>query len=135
MKVCIFQVSDLVEQIGWGRYHWKVVIGMGMMSFADAAEIWIISLISKDLVCEWGINSLQVSMEQLNSVVIKLFTYVRLYVTTLLTKRTAAQNEDALSYLRVRRLYYLAVVSVTTIIITKTFRRHSYRDWCSLLFL
>ena len=30
--------------------------------------------------------------------------------TILLTKTTAARNEDALSYLRVRGLYFLAVV-------------------------
>ena len=35
--------------------------------------------------------------------------------TTPLTKTTAAQNEDTLSYLRVRGLYYLAVVFVATI--------------------
>ena len=33
----------------------------------------------------------------------------------ILTKTTAAQYEDALSYLRVRGLYHLAVVFVTTI--------------------
>ena len=35
----------------------------------------------------------------------------------LLTKATAAQNEDALSYNSVRGLYYLAVVFVRSIII------------------
>ena len=35
--------------------------------------------------------------------------------TILLIKTTAAQNEDVLSYLRVRGLYYLAVVFVATI--------------------
>ena len=33
-----------------------------------------------------------------------------IYVTTILTKTTAAQNEDALSYHRVRGIYFLAVV-------------------------
>ena len=36
---------------------------------------------------------------------------------TLLTKTTAAQNEDALSYPRVRGLYFQAVVFVATIYI------------------
>ena len=40
----------------------------------------------------------------------------RANITILLTKATAAQNEDALSYLRVRGLYYLAVVFVATIL-------------------
>ena len=35
--------------------------------------------------------------------------------TILLTKTTAAQNKDALSYLKVRVLYYLVVVFVATI--------------------
>ena len=38
----------------------------------------------------------------------------RVYIT-LLTKATAAQNEVALSYHRVRGLYFLAVVFVATI--------------------
>ena len=40
-------VSECIEQIGYGRYHWKVVATMGMMSAADSAEIWIIGLISR----------------------------------------------------------------------------------------
>ena len=36
----------------------------------------------------------------------------------LLTKTTAAQNEDVLSYARVRGLYYLAVVFMATIIVS-----------------
>ena len=35
----------------------------------------------------------------------------------LLTKATAVQNEVALSYHRVRRLYFVAVVFMTTIIV------------------
>ena len=38
-----------------------------------------------------------------------------LEITTLLTKTTAAQNEDALSYYRVRGLYFQAVVFVAAI--------------------
>ena len=38
--------------------------------------------------------------------------------TILLTKTTAVRNEDALSYLKVRGLYYLAVVFVATIYVT-----------------
>ena len=39
-----------------------------------------------------------------------------LFLTILLTKTTAAQNEDALSYHKVRGLYFLAVISVATIV-------------------
>ena len=47
-----------------------------------------------------------------NTVVI----YNNNYNTILLTKTTAAQNEDALSYHRVRGLYCQAVVFVATIL-------------------
>ena len=40
--------------------------------------------------------------------------------TILLTKTTAAQNEDALSYHRVRGLYFQAVVFVATIEASRT---------------
>ena len=40
--------------------------------------------------------------------------------TILLTKITAPQNEDALSYLRVRGLYFLAVVFVAVIFALKS---------------
>ena len=40
---------------------------------------------------------------------------ILLYIIILLTKTTAAQNEVALGYHRLRELYFLAVVSVTTI--------------------
>ena len=40
---------------------------------------------------------------------------ILLYIIILLTKTTAAQNEVALGYHRLRGLYFLAVVFVTTI--------------------
>ena len=46
-----------------------------------------------------------------------LDNYVIMLISTIfLTKTIAAQNEDALSYVRVRGLYYLAVVFVATIL-------------------
>ena len=41
---------------------------------------------------------------------------MNLAIFTLLTKTTAAQNEVALSYHRVRGLYFLAVVFVSSIV-------------------
>ena len=41
---------------------------------------------------------------------------LELNFSILLTKTTAAQTEDALSYYRVRGLYFLAIVFVTTIV-------------------
>lgn len=43
-----YTVSECIELIGYGKYHWKVVATMGMMSAADSAEIWIIGLISRE---------------------------------------------------------------------------------------
>ena len=53
--------------------------------------------------------------------VAKIFTFhftEKMYVDSaiLLTKTTAEQNEDALSYHRVRGLYFLAVVFVRSIV-------------------
>ena len=46
----------------------------------------------------------------------KLYIYIyNIRLTILLTKTTAAQNEDALSKYRVRGLYFLAVVFVRSI--------------------
>ena len=43
------------------------------------------------------------------------FIFKQTYI--LLTKTTAAQNEDALNYYRVRGLYFLAVVFVRSIVL------------------
>ena len=43
---------------------------------------------------------------------------ISIYIYILLTKTTAAQNEDALSYHKVRELYFLAVVFVKVYIVT-----------------
>ena len=51
-------------------------------------------------------------------------TRQRLLVTILLTKRTAAQNEDTLSYHRVRGLYFQAVVFVATISARMCYKLH-----------
>ena len=42
---------------------------------------------------------------------------IYIYIYILLTKTTAAQNEDALSYHTVRGLHYLAVIFVPTNVI------------------
>ena len=38
-------VNQCIEEIGFGRYQWKVILVMGMMSFADSCEIWLSSVI------------------------------------------------------------------------------------------
>ena len=48
------------------------------------------------------------------------------YIVILLTKTTAAQNGVALSYRKVRGLYFLAFVFVTSIVLTEMFG-HSRR--------
>ena len=52
---------------------------------------------------------------QHNITKIRKDTYSCSTLSILLTKTTAAQNEDALSYHSVRGLYFLAVVFVATI--------------------
>ena len=48
----------------------------------------------------------------------------------LLTKTTAAQNEDALSYHRVRGLYFLAVIFAPTKVYVFIFYRNISKTWC-----
>ena len=44
-----FDVSEAIESIGWGRYQWKVICVMGMVSFADSAEIWLSTIIINEV--------------------------------------------------------------------------------------
>ena len=41
----VTDVNQCIEKIGFGRYQWKVILVMGMMSFADSCEIWLSSVI------------------------------------------------------------------------------------------
>ena len=54
-----FDVNETIEMIGWGRYQNGVICVMGMMSFADASEIWLSTIILKQLACEWGLSTLE----------------------------------------------------------------------------
>ena len=57
-----FDVSDVIEMLGFGRYQWKVVFVMGLMSFADSCEIWLSSIILKMLVCEWNLSVIEMAL-------------------------------------------------------------------------
>ena len=41
----VTDVNHCIEDIGFGKYQWKVIFVMGMMSFADSCEIWLSSVI------------------------------------------------------------------------------------------
>ena len=55
----MFDVNTVIELCGFGRYQHKVLFVMGIMSFADAAEIWLATIILYNLKCEWGLSSLE----------------------------------------------------------------------------
>ena len=55
------------------------------------------------------------------------------FITILLTKTTAARNEDALTYLRVRGLYFLAVVFAATVCILRGIA-HTFTLYCHFFF-
>eukprot|EP00116_Pleurobrachia_bachei_P003689 sb/3463951/ len=57
-----YEVNDAIERAGWGWYHTKVLFVMGFMSFADAAEIVLTTIIIKNLKCEWDLSSFEKSM-------------------------------------------------------------------------
>eukprot|EP00116_Pleurobrachia_bachei_P006280 sb/3466542/ len=39
------EVSECIQEIGFGPYQYKVIFVMGLMSFADSSEIWLSSII------------------------------------------------------------------------------------------
>ncbi|XP_063673822.1 putative transporter svop-1 [Bolinopsis microptera] len=55
----MFEVNTVIEKTGWGWYQYKVVFVMGIMSFADAAEVWLATIILQNLKCEWNLTSLE----------------------------------------------------------------------------
>ena len=57
-----YDVNDAIEKAGWGWYQNKVLFVIGIMSFADCAEIWLATVIIKDLKCEWDLTSFEKSM-------------------------------------------------------------------------
>eukprot|EP00116_Pleurobrachia_bachei_P003192 sb/3463454/ len=55
----IYDVNDVIERAGFGYYQLKAVIVIAIMSFADAAEIWLATLIVNNLQCEWNLTSFE----------------------------------------------------------------------------
>eukprot|EP00116_Pleurobrachia_bachei_P000701 sb/3460963/ len=58
----LYDVNDAIEKAGWGWYQHKVLFVMGLMSFADCAEITLATIIIKDLKCEWDLTSAEDSL-------------------------------------------------------------------------
>eukprot|EP00116_Pleurobrachia_bachei_P012316 sb/3472578/ len=56
------EVSECIQEIGFGPYQYKVIFVMGLMSFADSSEIWLSSIIIKMLVCEWDLSTLEMAL-------------------------------------------------------------------------
>ena len=42
---CVTDVNKCIEEIGFGKYQWKIVFVMGLMSFADSCEIWLSTIV------------------------------------------------------------------------------------------
>eukprot|EP00116_Pleurobrachia_bachei_P005738 sb/3466000/ len=57
-----FTVNEVVERSGWGPYQQKMILVTGVISFATAAEVWLVGVILKNIKCEWGLSSSQESM-------------------------------------------------------------------------
>jgi hypothetical protein len=41
----VTDVSQCIEEIGYGNYQWKVAVVMGLMTFGDACMIWLSAII------------------------------------------------------------------------------------------
>ncbi|KAL5255194.1 hypothetical protein ACHWQZ_G014583 [Mnemiopsis leidyi] len=54
-----YDLNNVLEAAGFGRYHIFFMIVLGMMSFADAAEIFMASVILKDMKCDFNLTPVQ----------------------------------------------------------------------------
>lgn len=54
-----FTVEEAVEQIGFGKFQWKLSLLTGIAWMADAMELMILSIISPQLRCEWRLYTWQ----------------------------------------------------------------------------
>eukprot|EP00116_Pleurobrachia_bachei_P002589 sb/3462851/ len=57
-----FTVNEVVERSGWGPYQQKMLLVTGIISFATAAEVWLVGIILKNIKCEWDLSSSQESL-------------------------------------------------------------------------
>ena len=55
-------LEDMIETLGFGRFHIFLMLGVGFFWVADSMEIMVVSILSPLLVCEWNLNSLQEAM-------------------------------------------------------------------------
>ncbi|XP_056146412.1 synaptic vesicle 2-related protein-like [Lampris incognitus] len=57
-----FTVEDAVEAISFGKFQWKLSFLTGLSWMGDAMEMMILSILSPQLHCEWGLPSFQVAL-------------------------------------------------------------------------
>eukprot|EP00066_Takifugu_rubripes_P013972 XP_011603238.1 PREDICTED: synaptic vesicle 2-related protein-like [Takifugu rubripes] len=55
-------VDDVLEYIGFGKFHWRISFINGLAWVADAMEIIIMTILSPQLRCEWRLESYQVAL-------------------------------------------------------------------------
>ncbi|TNM91949.1 hypothetical protein fugu_018961 [Takifugu bimaculatus] len=55
-------VDDVLEYIGFGKFHWRISFINGLAWVADAMEIIIMTILSPQLRCEWRLESYQVAV-------------------------------------------------------------------------
>ena len=54
-----YTVPEVIDRIGLGTFQYRVMLLTGVLWMGDALEIMMLSLISKNLKCEWGVSDLQ----------------------------------------------------------------------------
>ncbi|XP_042903276.1 synaptic vesicle 2-related protein [Parasteatoda tepidariorum] len=62
IKGSTFSVDDAVEKAGYGRFQIRLLCLAGLGWFADAAEIFILSVIGDFLSCDWELQRWQLAM-------------------------------------------------------------------------
>lgn len=57
-----YTLDDIVERIGFGRFHWKLVVLCGVGYFAEITELVVVSFIAPSIQKQMGLNNVQYGM-------------------------------------------------------------------------
>jgi len=59
---CYYTLDDIVERIGFGRFHWKLLVLCGVGYFAEITELVVVSFVAPSIQKQMGLNNVQYGM-------------------------------------------------------------------------
>ena len=65
-----FTVSQAVNALGFGRFQLVLSFVVGLCWMADSMEVMILSILSRELLCEWGVGQYKQ---------VKIFKFIRFF--------------------------------------------------------